>query len=301
MTQMDGRTVLVTGGTGGIGKETARGLARLGARVVVVGRDARRAAEAAEELRHTTGNGQVHALTADLSRQRDVRRLAGEVAERHGELHVLLNNAGANPPSRILTEDGVETAFAVNVLAPYLLTTLLLPILRHSAPARVVNITGGVPRGRIDPANLQAERSFAGWLTDTQYNRSKLALMAMSRTFAELEPPGGVTVNVGYPGHAYTPMNKASGIGSYPVLARPIVPLLRVLMPRVWGDLEKPARNGIRLAADPTFEGLTGTYLDIKGRTAGWPATTADPDVRAAVWEACEKLTSGDRHPGTPG
>ncbi|MFD0665062.1 SDR family NAD(P)-dependent oxidoreductase [Thermocatellispora tengchongensis] len=146
MTQMNGRTVLVTGGTGGIGKETARGLARLGARLLLVGRDAARAEAAARELRRDTGNDDVRALTADVTRQKDLRALARRVEE-IGALHVLLNNAGVSPPGRTLTEDGVETTFAGNVVAPYLLTRLLLPLLRASGRGRVVNITGGVPRG----------------------------------------------------------------------------------------------------------------------------------------------------------
>ncbi|GAA2072745.1 oxidoreductase [Streptomyces albiaxialis] len=294
------RTVLVTGSTGGIGKETARILAARGTRVVLTGRDPARADEAAEELRAATGNPYVEALTADVTSAAALRSLARTVTERHGTLHALVNNAGVNPPRRLLTEDGVESAFAGNVLAPYLLTRLLLGPLRHGAresgePSRVVNVTGGIPRGTLDPGNLQAEKRFSGWLTDTQYNRSKLALTAMSRTLAEhcAEEGGGVAVTVVYPGHADTPMNRSLPVRTYPRLVRPLVPLVRALMPVLWGDTSGPARNVARAVTGP-YAGDGGVYVDMKGRRSRWPAGTGDPVVRAAIWEMCERLAPLD-------
>ena len=289
------RTVLVTGSTGGIGKETARQLAALGAHVVLTGRDPARAAQAADELRAGTGNPHIEALTADVTSPRALRALAATVTERHGALHALVNNAGVNPPRRLLTEDGVESAFAGNVLAPYLLTRLLLGPMRRGAEesgeaARVVNVTGGVPRGPLDPANLEAEKRFSGWLTDTQYNRSKLALTAMSRTLAGHCAEHGVAVTVVYPGHADTPMNRALPLRTYPRLVRPLVPLVRALMPVLWGDAGRPARNVVRAVTGPAEPGPEGAYLDMKGRRARWPAGTGDPVVRAAIWEKCERL-----------
>ncbi|MFG3252756.1 SDR family NAD(P)-dependent oxidoreductase [Streptomyces sp. NPDC048172] len=304
---MDGRTVLVTGSTGGIGKETARALAARGARVVLTGRDPARAAAAAAELREGTGNAAVEAFTADVTSQREVRALAAAVTDRHGALHCLVNNAGVNPPGRLLTEDGIESAFAGNVLAPYLLTRLLLAPLRRGAeesgePSRVVNVTGGIPRGTLDPGNLQAEKRFSGWLTDTQYNRSKLALTAMSRTLAGHCAERGVAVTVVYPGHADTPMNRALPTRTYPRLVRPFVPLVRALMPVLWGDTAAPARNVVRAVTGPAAPG--GGYLDMKGRRSRWPAGTGDPVVRAAIWEMCERLaplSGGSRCPGSGG
>jgi len=277
------KVVLVTGGTGGIGKETARGLVRLGARVVVTGRDPGRAAAVAEELG-------VDALIADVTRQRDLRALAETVGERYGGLYALINNAGVHPPRRELTEDGVESAFAGNVLAPYLLTRLLLPALRRGAAggtARVVNITGGVPRGRLDPGNLQAERRFTGWLTDTQYNRTKLAMMAVSRTQAERYGGPDIAVTVAYPGHADTPMTRALPIRTYPVLLRPVVPLVRPLMPLLWSDASRPARTAVRVVA---ADAANGVYVGMNGRRARWPAATTDPAVRDLLWTMCERL-----------
>jgi NAD(P)-dependent dehydrogenase (short-subunit alcohol dehydrogenase family) len=285
---MQNRIVLITGSTGGIGKETARGLARLGAQVVLVGRDPQRAAAAAEELRQATGNGAVDALTADVTRQADLRRLAGEVGERYGRLDVLINNAAILRERRELTEDGVEAMFAANVLAPFLLTHLLLPVLRAAAPARVVNITGAIPRGRLDLDNLQGERRY-NWFM----NQTKRALMAMSYEFATRCPADEVTINVAYPGHAYTNMNRALSARTFPLVARPLVPLLRLALPIVYGGgaVEKASRSSVRLASDPTLTGVSGTYFDTNGRPATWPGCAIDEHNREVVWALCERLS----------
>lgn len=288
-TAMYGKTVLVTGGTGGIGKETARGLARLGARVVLVGRDAGRANTAAEELRRDTGNNDVTACTADLTRRHDLYRLADELLGRYDTLDVLINNVGVTMARRELTEDGIETAFAANVVAPYSLTRLLLPALTRVTRARVVNITGGVPRGRIDLDNLQGEKSYVGL---SSYNQTKLALMAMSHTFAERLAGTGVTLNVAYPGHAYTSMNKGLAISAYPAAARPIVPLLRLVMPALYGPQAtvRAARSSIHLAASPEVHEVSGTYFSSRAQPVRWPDAVLDQHTRDTVWALCEKF-----------
>lgn len=290
MKTLRGKTVVVTGGTGGIGRMTARGLAGLGARVVVVGRDAGRARTAVEELRRETGDDRVEALTADVTRRRDLHRLADQVTDRYGQVDVLINNAGVTRPRRELTEDGVETTFAANVLAPYVLVHLLLPALTRAAPARVVNLTGGVPRGRIDLDNLQGERSYVGL---SVYNQTKLALMAMSHTFAERLQGSGVTLNVAYPGHAYTSMNKGLTVDAYPPVARPIVPLLRLLMPVLYGRraVARASRSSVYLASSPDAADMHGVYVDSRCRPAPWPAAVLDERNRSAIWTLCERLT----------
>jgi NAD(P)-dependent dehydrogenase (short-subunit alcohol dehydrogenase family) len=225
---MHDKTALVTGSTAGIGKETARGLARLGARVILVGRDPQRADHAGEELRRDTGNDRVSALTADVSRPGDLARLAARVGSRCDGLNVLINNAGAYPSGRQLTPDGVEATFAAHVLAPFTLTHLFLPLLRRGAPVRVINITGGIPGGPIDLANLQAERRYLS-CTFSQYNHTKTILMAISRRLAQHLNGHGVTVNVAYPGHGYTPMNQAMTMRAFPIAYRPLVPLIRLI------------------------------------------------------------------------
>lgn len=283
---MQGKTVLVTGGTGGIGKETARGLARLGAEVLLVGRDGDRASAAVAELRRDTGNPRIEALLADVTSQDDLRRLASQVRDR-GALHVLINNAGAVRERRELTADGVEVVFAANVIAPYLLTHLLIPVLR----GRVINIAGGVPRGPIALDNLQGEKSYAGLL---HYNHAKLALMAMSRAFAEQVREPGITINVAYPGHAYTDMNKALPASAYPLVSRPIIPLLKRLMPVLYGGaaVGRAAFSSVHLASDPGVAEVHGAYFNSKAKRTPWPAAAQDRRNREAIWALCAELTS---------
>ena len=170
---MSGKTVLITGGTGGIGKATAIGLAALGARVAITGRDLGRAEASAADIRGATGNPDVDAFGADLSSQVAVRRLAAEVLEAYPRLDVLINNVGGFWNTRQVTTDGLERTFALNYLAPFLLTNLLLDRLKQSAPARVVMVSSGAhPAGRIDFDDLQGERSYSG---ATAYSQSKLA------------------------------------------------------------------------------------------------------------------------------
>ncbi|MET8867369.1 SDR family NAD(P)-dependent oxidoreductase [Nonomuraea sp. NPDC004580] len=274
-----GKTALVTGSTGGIGKETARGLAALGARVILVGRDPGRARQAAAE----TGG---EAIAADVTRLSELTRLAADVAARCDRLDVLVNNVGAHPPRRTLTEDGVELTFAAHVLAPYTLTRLLLPLLA----GRVVNLTGGIPGTPIDPGNLQAERRYLGW-TFSQYNHTKTMLMAMSLRFAEQVAGTGVTVNVAYPGHAHTPMNQTMTMAGFPYAYRPLVPLLRLAAPRLLADLARPARSSIHLASSPEVEGVNGAYFDAKCRRKDWPDAALDRRAQDAVWALCEEFT----------
>jgi NAD(P)-dependent dehydrogenase (short-subunit alcohol dehydrogenase family) len=285
---MRDRIVLITGSTGGIGRETARGLARLGAQVVLVGRDSRRAAAAAEELRQATGNAAVDTLTADVTRQADLHRLAAEVGERYGRLDVLVNNAAILRERRELTEDGVEAMFAANVLAPFLLTHLLLPQLRAAAPARVVNVTGAIPRGRIDLDNLQGERHYPWFI-----NQTKRALMAMSYEFSTRCPSDEVTINVAYPGHAHTDMNRGLSARTFPLVARPLVPVLRLVLPIVYGGgaAEKASRSSVRLASDPALTVVSGTYFGTNGRPARWPACALDERNREVIWALCERLS----------
>ncbi|MFB6753542.1 SDR family NAD(P)-dependent oxidoreductase [Streptomyces sp. NPDC056353] len=287
MVPVEGKIVLVTGSTGGIGMETARQLAALGASVILVGRDKCRADAAVADLRHTSGNDDVTAITADLSRLRDVRRLAQEAGDRAGALDVLINNAGATRSHREVTEDGIETAFAVNVVAPFCLTHWLMPALTSSGQARVINITGGIPRGQIDLDNLQGEKSYVGL---SFYNQTKLAQMAMSYRFAQELAATPVTLNVAYPGHAYTSMNKNLTVGTYPPLARPIVPLLRLAMPVVYGHraLLRATRSSVYLASSPEERETNGAYFNSRAKPTPWPDAVLDDTTRNTIWELCE-------------
>ena len=179
---MAGKTVLITGGSGGIGKATAVGLAALGARVAITGRDLGRAEAAAVEIRAATGNPEVDAYGADLSSQAEVRRLAAEVLDAYPRLDVLVNNVGGSWATRHVTVDGLEHTFAVNHLAAFLLTNLLLHRLKASAPARIVSVSSGAQSlGRIDFEDLQGERSYS---EQKAYPQSKLATVMFTYELA---------------------------------------------------------------------------------------------------------------------
>jgi retinol dehydrogenase-14 len=195
---MTGKTVLITGGTGGIGKAAASGLASLGARVGITGRDRDRAEVAAAAIARESGNSAIDIFVADMSSQAEVRRLAGEVLAAYPRLDVLLNNVGGFWAHRHVTADGLEHTFALNHLAPFLLTNLLLERLTASAPARVVTVSSGAQSmGRIDFDDLMGEEKYSG---SRAYNQSKLANVMFTYELAKRLDGTGVTATALHPG-----------------------------------------------------------------------------------------------------
>ena len=195
---MAGKSVLVTGGTGGIGRATAIGLAALGARVGITGRDPARTEAAAASIRAAPGRPAVDAFAADMSVQAGVRRLAAQVLDTYPRLDVLVNNVGGFWAHRHVTADGLERTFALNHLAPFLLTSLLLDRLTASAPARIVTVSSGAhARGRIDFDDLQGERNYSG---QRAYSQSKLASVMFTYELARRLEGTGVTATVLHPG-----------------------------------------------------------------------------------------------------
>ena len=158
---MRGKVAIVTGANSGMGKEISLGLARLGATLVMVSRNRQRGEAARAEVEQQAGNSSVELLVADLSSQQSIRKLAGEFEAGHDRLHLLVNNAGMSSPRRTETADGLETVFATNHLGPFLLTNLLLPVLKASAPSRIVTVSSGAQAmGKLDFDDLQSARSY---------------------------------------------------------------------------------------------------------------------------------------------
>ena len=194
---MAGKTVLVTGGTAGIGRATALGLAAMGAHLAIAGRDRPRADGLAREI-NAVGGGNVNVFVADLSSQSEVRRLADQVLQRLSRIDVLVNNAGGYRNTRHITADGLERTFAINHLAPLLLTSLLLDRLKQSVPARVVTVSSNMQAiGRIDFDDLQGERSYSG---ARAYNQSKLANLLFTYELARRLHATSATANALHPG-----------------------------------------------------------------------------------------------------
>ena len=248
---MTGKVVLVTGGTGGIGKATAIGLAELGARVAITGRDLERTEAAALEIRGTSGNPDVRAFAADLSSQAEVRRLAAEVLEAYPRLDVLVNNVGGSWNSRHVTADGLERTFALNHLAAFLLTNLLLDRLKASAPARVVTVASAAQSsGTIDFDDLQGEH---GYSERKAYPQSKLASVMFTYELARRLEGSGVTATVLHPGV----VNTGFGAEDPGLIFKVLVPLMRPFMT----SPAKGAATSIYLASSPEVEHVTGQYF----------------------------------------
>ena len=265
---MKNRIVLVTGSTDGIGKETARQLAALGATVLVHGRNATRCEATRDEIHQATGNSRVDYFVADLSSQKQVRQLAAEISARYDRLHVLINNAGVILLNRQMTEDGLETSFAVNHLAPFLLTHLLLDLLKKSAPARIVTVSSTVHYdGQIDFKNLQGERRYNGVVA---YKAAKLGNVLFTLELAERLKGTGVTANCLHPGIVTTK-----------------------LLDTGWGwtgvSLAQGAALSVYLASSPEVETVTGAYFE---QTTPYKASPQAYDVRLRqmFWEVSAKL-----------
>jgi len=247
---MVGKTVLITGGTGGIGRATAIGLAAMGARVAITGRDRDRVENAAEEIR-AAGNGEVDVFVADLSSQAEVRRMADEVLGALARIDVLVNNVGGYWNTRHVTVDGLEHTFALNHLAPFLLTELLLDRLTQSAPARVVNVSSAAhAAGRIDFDDLQGERNYSG---QRAYSQSKLANVLFTYELAKRLDPGAVTANALHPGVVRT----GFGAEEPGLIQRVFVPVVRPFMK----SPAQGAATSIFVASSPDLEQTTGLYF----------------------------------------
>jgi retinol dehydrogenase-14 len=248
--QRAGRTVLVTGATGGIGRATAFGLAAMGWHVAITGRDGGRAEAAAREIR-AASSGPVDVFVADLSAQSGVRQLAEEVLQRIRRIDVLVNNVGGYWNTRHVTADGLERTFALNHLAPFLLTNLLLNQLQQNGPARVVMVSSNAhATGRIDFDDLQGERAYSG---ARAYNQSKLANILFTYELARRLQGTTVTANALHPGVVRTSFGAED-----PGRARRLfVPIIRPFMK----SPVRGAATSIHVASAPDLERVTGRYF----------------------------------------
>lgn len=278
---MEGKVCLITGATGGIGRETALALARKGAEVVLVARSRERGEATREEIAREAGNSGISLLLADLASQAQIRHLAEEFRRRHDRLHVLINNAGTFTWRRRLTDDGLETQFAVNHLAPFLLTNLLLELLISSSPARIITVASESHRhGRLAWENLQGEKGYSGLRA---YGASKLANVLFTRELARRLAGTGVTANAVHPGVVATEIL----LGSFPPL--------RLLKPFMWTP-EQGAEPLVHLAADREGEEVSGRYFARHEQMQPAPLARDDEAARR-LWELSEKLTGLENSP----
>ena len=276
---MGGKVVLITGGTSGIGKAAATALAGMGATVVITGRNEERGKRALQEIREESGNDGAELILADLTVQDEVRRLTEELRERHNQLEVLVNNAGLVLSERTETPDGIEMQLAINHLAPFLLTNLLLDLLKESAPSRIVTVSSDAHRwAKIDLDDLQSRKRYRGMQV---YGKTKLANIMFTYELAERLEGTGVTANCMHPGGVNTNFGNNQG-GPMNLLFRLFKPFMR--------SPEQGADTLIYLASSPEVEGMTGKYLaDRKVKAASDAAY--DETTRKRLWEASEELT----------
>ena len=276
---MAGKTVLVTGGTSGIGKATAAGLAALGARVAITGRDVARTQAAAADIAAATGNPSVDPFAVDMSSQAAVRRLAQEILDVYPRLDVLVNNVGGFWATRRLTADGLEHTFAVNHLAGFLLTNLLIDRLKAGAPARIVTVSSAAhSSGTIDFDDLQGEQ---GYSAQRAYSQSKLANIMFTYELARRLRGTGVSATTLHPGVVRTGF-----------AAEDPGPMWKVALPLIRPFLKTPqqgAATSIHLTSSPAVEGITGQYFaNSKPKTSS--EHSHDETAAARLWQISADL-----------
>jgi NAD(P)-dependent dehydrogenase (short-subunit alcohol dehydrogenase family) len=262
-----GKTVLVTGTTEGLGRHVARELASMGATVLVHGRNQERLETILEDVRGQAGGEEARSYLADLSSLAAVRELAERILAAEGRLDVLVNNAGIASRERLVSEDGVELTFAVNYLSHFLLTGLLMPLLRDSAPARIVNVAS-VGQSPIDFSDPMLERQYDAMRA---YSQSKLAQIMFTFDLAERESNTGVTVNALHPASLMDTRMVRESFG-YSM-----------------STVEEGSEAVVRLAVSPEVEGVTGAYFD--GTSEARANRQAyDPRARERLWTLSEQL-----------
>jgi NAD(P)-dependent dehydrogenase (short-subunit alcohol dehydrogenase family) len=268
---------LITGANSGIGKATALGLAKEQATIIMVCRDKKNGEKAQKEIKENSHNNNVDLFIADLSSQEQIRRLIKEFKAKYNTLNVLINNAGIMLKKRALSVDHIEMNLAVNYLAPFLLTNLLLDVLKISIPSRIINISAGLhKRAILDIEDLQSEKDYS--IIGT-YSRSKVALVLFSYELSRRLEGSGITVNVLHPGVIRTNL-----LRDMPYIAQFFTKIF-LKSPK------KGAETSIYLASSRDVEGITGKYFKNK-KPAKSSSQTYKVVLAKKLWDISENLTS---------
>jgi NAD(P)-dependent dehydrogenase (short-subunit alcohol dehydrogenase family) len=276
---MHGKVCIVTGAASGIGAMTAQALARHSAAVILVDRDSEKGATTVNQIKQQTGNPAVEFMWADLSAQKEIRQLVQQFRNRYQRLDVLVNNAGAFFRRRQETVDGIEMTFALNYLAYFLLTNLLLDTIRASAPARIINVSSrSHARAQIDFDDLQSRSSYRGLRA---YAQSKLAIVLFTYELARRLERTGVTVNTLHPGTVAT--NFATNNPG-------VVSLSMRLFRSAFLSPEQGAQTSIFLATSSEVEGVTGKYF-VKQKVIPSSPASYDTATAGRLWQVSAKMT----------
>jgi len=267
------KIILITGATSGIGKETALGLAKMGATVVFTSRDDIKGEKTKKELIAKTNNKNIHMLNCDLASFESIKNCCNEFKSKFDKLHVLINNAGVWDFKRRESKDGIENIFAVNYLAPFLMTELLIDVLKKSKPSRIINLTSGMHYGTINFNDIEFKERFSG---AKAYRQSKLGLILYTRFLAKKLEGTGVTVNTVHPG-----MNKTD-------LGRDAGGLSRVIFKMMGKNPKIGAETSIYLASSPKVENITGEYW-AKKEIKKSSKESYDMDLAEKLWHVSTK------------
>jgi NAD(P)-dependent dehydrogenase (short-subunit alcohol dehydrogenase family) len=286
---MGGRTVLVTGGTGGIGYQTACALAQRGARVLITGRDAEAGEQVAAAIRRQSGHDQVRFLQADHATVGGNQQLADQVRAEGSGLDVLINNVGGLYQTRWQTADGYEATLAMNFVGPFTLTSELLPLLQANAPARCVNVvSAGFKMWKPDP--FQDVQSTQRYVSGDVYAHTKLLNVLASLALARRLPAEEVTINLVHPGMAWTQMTQSMTSQTIPAF-RLVWPLIRLVQRR--RSPEKAGRHMAVIASGPQLNGHTGQYFEAKPTPKHLSARELDPELQERAWQLGADLVAG--------
>ena len=276
---MKGKVCIVTGANSGIGRATAVGLAKIGATLIMLCRDNACGEEALNDIISVSQNDSIELMMCDLASQQSIRQFAKNFKQKYENLHVLINNAGVNYNRRIITEDGLETTFAVNTLAPFLLTNLLLDTLQSSAPARVINVASKMQSKKIEFDNLQGEKHFSFMQS---YGQSKAALITLTYEFARRFSDIGVTFNCLHPGGVNTKIAKnLKGISG--AISRNTMKFFK--------SPEEGAETSLYLATSPEVEKISGKFFENKKEIQS-KDVTYDESIAKQLWNACIDLSN---------
>jgi len=278
---MQGKTVLITGADGGIGSETTKALARKGTTIIMACIDLNDAKPVYEAIKQESGNEKIEMMQVDLASLSSIREFARQFSQKYQQLNVLINNAGVFCWKREETQEGFEKTMGVNYLGPFLLTNLLLPILKQTPGARILNVSSNAYfQGKIDLNDLHLRKKYMGFKA---YSSSKLAIVLFTQELAERLKDTDITVNVLHPGHAPTNIwNMWPGKWYQALLFK----ILKMLM----NPIVDAAQTSIYLASSDEVKGVSGKYFD-KKKPKDVSPKCRDMQLQKGLWQLSEKLT----------